>query len=443
MSPKPSSSTMRVRIKESLLSELKITRRTGERRRKSSGTSKEKLDSFMRLSILGEGAYGKVYKAKVRVAFGDFKKDELVALKEQRSSSEARKEHRLVLNFCGVNHIVQTFQSFTYKDKYYTVMELMDKDLDGHILPRGDMMGILEQIVAGLSNIHNKGIVHRDLKLENIFLRVIRKNRGRSLQVKIGDFGLALPMEDACGKAAHPLGICPEMFLHPSYVFKSDIFATGILLLQMVCYGASETEADDGATLWLDMARLYLLLITESKTDSFRICIEEMAAEIFNYFVQDNEERSKMMIIDSDKDRSELFEKIANRILKNAEADKKLSEHILNMLCFEPSRRSMPVDIYKVDINSSPIADLPEDLRTVPIVIRGGHVRRLSRKSVGSNYSSDQEAKNNRTGEINALKTLERFYTMSVSERKKSLTAESLRRSSTKAVCDVSIVIDE
>ena len=32
-----------------------------------------------------------------------------------------------MLNFRGVNHIVQTFESFTYKDKYYTVMELMDK----------------------------------------------------------------------------------------------------------------------------------------------------------------------------------------------------------------------------------------------------------------------------------------------------------------------------
>lgn len=52
---------------------------------------------------------------------------------------------------------------------------------------------IFRQILEGVEFIHNKGIIHRDLKLENIFLKKLGKGR---YICKIGDFGLARPIDN-------------------------------------------------------------------------------------------------------------------------------------------------------------------------------------------------------------------------------------------------------
>lgn len=60
------------------------------------------------------------------------------------------------------------------------------------LFPLEDAIALFSQVLAGVDFIHLNNIIHRDLKLENIFLR--RHPKSGSLLCKIGDFGLARPI---------------------------------------------------------------------------------------------------------------------------------------------------------------------------------------------------------------------------------------------------------
>ena len=89
-----------------------------------------------------------------------------------------------------------------------------------------------KQLVDGLTHMHSKGIIHRDLKLENIFLNEEKTN------VVIGDFGLSnfwhpqTMLETVCGSAVYA---APEIFDKTKYYNQAvDIWSMGILLYAML-----------------------------------------------------------------------------------------------------------------------------------------------------------------------------------------------------------------
>ena len=85
----------------------------------------------------------------------------------------------------------------------------------------------MKQIVNGVQYLHNNQIIHRDLKLGNLFLN-------ESLQVKIGDFGLATKIEfdgerkkTLCGT---PNYIAPEILEKKGHSFEVDIWSIGCIM---------------------------------------------------------------------------------------------------------------------------------------------------------------------------------------------------------------------
>ena len=91
---------------------------------------------------------------------------------------------------------------------------------------------IFKQILLGLQHIHSKGILHRDIKLENILL-------DKNGVVKIADFGVSHPnvvidqrMFDSCGTPAY---IAPEMILKKGYFnFTVDLWSSGVVLYALL-----------------------------------------------------------------------------------------------------------------------------------------------------------------------------------------------------------------
>ncbi|GAA5997689.1 hypothetical protein JCM5350_003985 [Sporobolomyces pararoseus] len=145
---------------------------------------------YERIVQVGEGTYGKVYKAR------NVETGQLVALKRIRMEAEkdgfpitAVREIKLLQNLRHPN-VVDLSEMLVSKGHVYMVMEYMDHDLTGILhhptvsFSPAHLKSLMKQFLEGLSFIHRRGVLHRDLKGSNILL-------GRSGELKIADFGLA------------------------------------------------------------------------------------------------------------------------------------------------------------------------------------------------------------------------------------------------------------
>ena len=99
-------------------------------------------------------------------------------------------------------------------------------------MSESQICGFFCQILKGMVFLHSNGVVHRDIKPDNILLT---KNREGEIVVKIADFSLAehFPskrMNTVCGT---PGFMAPEMFTEEEYDEKVDVFSLGVILFML------------------------------------------------------------------------------------------------------------------------------------------------------------------------------------------------------------------
>uniref|UniRef100_A0A6Q2YBR5 Protein kinase C n=1 Tax=Esox lucius TaxID=8010 RepID=A0A6Q2YBR5_ESOLU len=143
-----------------------------------------------------------------------------------------------------LTHLYSTFQS---KEHLFFVMEYLNGgDLMFHIQEKGRFdlyraMFYSAEIICGLQFLHSKGIIYRDLKLDNVML-------DHSGHVKIADFGMC--KENVFGEnrattfCGTPDYIAPEILLGQMYSFSVDWWSFGVLLYEMLI-GQSPFHGDD------------------------------------------------------------------------------------------------------------------------------------------------------------------------------------------------------
>jgi class 3 adenylate cyclase/predicted Ser/Thr protein kinase/tetratricopeptide (TPR) repeat protein len=178
------------------------------------------------LEKLGEGGMGKVFLAE------DTKLERKVALKflpaGMTSNKEARKRfQREAKAAAALNHpnIVTIYEIDEFEGQIYIAMEYVEGgtlDETALSLLLNDVIEVALQVCEGLEDAHGAGIIHRDIKLENILLD--RNNR-----VKILDFGLAKLKEG--GTASY---MSPEQARAKETDHRTDIWSLGVVLYRMV-----------------------------------------------------------------------------------------------------------------------------------------------------------------------------------------------------------------
>lgn len=99
-------------------------------------------------------------------------------------------------------------------------------------------MHVFKKILLGVSHLHKNQFIHRDLKLENVFVcfkdKEIKKDS--VTDVKIVDLGFGAKIwSSVSGFMGTPNYIPPEVFDHKPYDFKFDMFSCGVILYTMVC----------------------------------------------------------------------------------------------------------------------------------------------------------------------------------------------------------------
>ena len=194
-------------------------------------------DSYERLDRISEGAYGVVWKAK------DLATKEIVALKQIKFDADMTKEGfplsalREISVLLSLNHdCVVTVREMVVgsgADKVFMVMELMEMDLKDAIEKTGsapfsqsELKGMVFQVLSGIQHIHNKWLLHRDLKTSNILVH-------KSGRIALADFGLAR-------KYQHPLRPLTQMVITlwyrpPELLFGETVYGPAVDMWSAGC----------------------------------------------------------------------------------------------------------------------------------------------------------------------------------------------------------------
>src|SRR5579864_4371369 len=191
------------------------------------------------IKMLGEGGMGTVYKARDREV------DRLVALKVIRSELANKpeilrrfKQELILARQVTHRNVIRIFDLGNADNVKFITMDFVDgRDLKSFIserrkIPASEASDIIRQICLGLEAAHNEGVVHRDLKPQNIMLDA----QGR---VYLMDFGLARSMElvgmtRTGALIGTPTYMSPEQARGEKADVRTDLFSLGVIFYELL-----------------------------------------------------------------------------------------------------------------------------------------------------------------------------------------------------------------
>ena len=202
--------------------------------------------SYKLIKLLGVGSFGKAYLCKNLQDNSPCVIKQIILDEMDNEERQDTLNEVIILKRLDHSNIIKFKDVFT-KTKPNNTLNIVteyadDGDLNKKILKLKErkspftekqIIDYLTQICLALNHIHKKKIIHRDLKSGNVFLT-------KSGLIKLGDFGIAKGFKNTWEKAKTKVGtpyyLSPEIINSKPYDLKSDIWALGVLLYEMMTF---------------------------------------------------------------------------------------------------------------------------------------------------------------------------------------------------------------
>ncbi|HWA39740.1 MAG TPA: protein kinase [Burkholderiales bacterium] len=200
--------------------------------------AKIRIPGIKVLRLIGEGGMSRVYLASRE------SDDEPLVVKILRTEilSDRKALARFLEEYAMIEriqskHVARIFGHGTSEDHAYLVMEFFEggdlhKRMDGRALDADDCLRLFRELMFALGDILEKGILHRDLKPQNMMFRA-------DGTLALVDFGIAKHV-DAADRTGHgeilgtPRYMSPEQVQGRALDLRTDIYSAGVLLYQML-----------------------------------------------------------------------------------------------------------------------------------------------------------------------------------------------------------------
>ncbi|XP_040445047.1 serine/threonine-protein kinase Nek1 isoform X5 [Falco naumanni] len=196
------------------------------------------MDKYIKVRKIGEGSFGKAILVKAKENGQQYVIKEInISKMSNKEREESRREVAVLANMKHPN-IVLYRESFEENGCLYIVMDYCEggdlfKKINaqkGILFSEDQILDWFVQICLALKHIHDRKILHRDIKSQNIFLT-------KDGTVQLGDFGIARVLNSTAELARTCIGtpyyLSPEICQNKPYNNKSDIWALGCVLYEM------------------------------------------------------------------------------------------------------------------------------------------------------------------------------------------------------------------
>ena len=183
---------------------------------------------------IGRGAFSIVYKVKSK------ENNNIYCLKKINTKKTKDKENEInILSNLSHPNLIKCFFSFYNSENIYIIMDfcefgdlfsLLQSVKKKKVFVNEDIIwNIAIQVLVGLNYLHSKKIIHRDIKLLNLFMTKDKK-------IKIGDMGMSIIFDEEeliHSRVGTPLYIAPELVKKEKYDYKIDIWSLGCSLYHL------------------------------------------------------------------------------------------------------------------------------------------------------------------------------------------------------------------
>lgn len=197
----------------------------------------KKIEDYVLENKIGEGQFGTVYKAK-NIKTGNYFAIKVISkslFKNNKLMRRQLKRETMIMSQSRHENLMFLHRSFETDRNYYLVLDYCEGgDLENFICRHKikyfselEAINVIRQIMRGFQELRARNVMHRDLKLENIFIK--------GANVILGDFGAAKVVKEMTSTTVGtPLSMAPEVMAGDDYNNKTDLWSIGIVFYQLL-----------------------------------------------------------------------------------------------------------------------------------------------------------------------------------------------------------------